>query len=323
MRLTMPLVTVALPAYRHEAFVEESMLSIYHQTYDRLELVIVDDRSPDETFDVAQSLASRSWFRGRFERVHVVQNEVNVGAHESLNRAMALANGKYISLLNSDDLYGPTRIARLVEICGATDSECAFTSVEPVNEIGRPVLNDPLAQSIALNSRRATENLPSLSFGFLRYQLSSSTGNIFLSKALHQQVGGFINLKYCHDWDYMLRLIAKVEPAYVDEPLYRYRLHGGNSFRSLSDIAEAESEVVLRRYFLKILLGEVTNRKAPSPYNWPGVFEAIAKHFEVFDLWRQSCGDYQAHFRTVDLKSKRDDFFGLYCTRVARLQSKG
>lgn len=316
----MPLVTVALPAYRHEAFIEETMLSVYHQTYDRIELVIVDDRSPDETLGVVQWLASRPWFRARFERVHVVQNEANVGAHASLNRAMALAEGEYISLLNSDDLYAPSRISRLVEVCRSSNVECAFTNVEPVNDAGHSIFSDSLAQSIALNPRRVIENLPSLSFGFLRYQLSSSTGNIFLSRELQQKIGGFINLRYCHDWDYMLRLISKVEPVYIDEPLYRYRFHDGNSFRSLSDVAEAESEVVLSRYYLQVLLGEVKNRKAPSPYNWPGAFEAIAGHFEVFDLWRQISGDYKAHFRTVDLRHKRNSSVGLYRSRFAALE---
>ncbi|PWB82453.1 MAG: glycosyltransferase family 2 protein, partial [Methylocystaceae bacterium] len=270
--LSSPLVSVAFAAYGHENYIEETMLSVFLQTYDRLELVIVDDRSKDATFEVAQALAAQNWFRDRFESVTIVQNERNLGAHASINRAMALSRGDYISLLNSDDSYVSTRIEKLVAACRLSGAECAFTGVLPIDDKGKPIRSGNLAESIVYNPLRSADNLPSLSCGFLRFQLTSSSGNLFLSRRLSQKIGGFIDLRYCHDWDYMMRLISVAEPYFIEEPLYRYRLHDRNSFRSLAGVAEVESEIVLRRYYLGILLGKVRNRRAPSPHNWPGVF---------------------------------------------------
>lgn len=312
------LVSVTFPAYCHAPFIEETMLSVYHQKHDRLELIIFDDKSSDDTFRIAKSLGERPWFRNRFERIVLEQNERNAGAHETLNKAMALARGDYISLLNSDDLYTPARISRLLEACLETNSPCAFSAVSPIDASGRTVFDDPLAQSIVLNARRVIENLPSLSFGFLRYQLSISTGNLFLERSFQKVIGDFIPLKYCHDWDYMLRIISKVEPVYIDEPLYQYRFHPGNSFKSLSEVALVESEIVLHRYFQRVLSGTIENSNAPTPRNWPGVFEVIAENFEVLALWKRMHGEYPNHFKTVDSYDKKRPGVDIFNTRLLK-----
>jgi hypothetical protein len=59
-----------------------------------------------------------------------------------------------------------------------------------------------------------------------------------------ERLGGFSDLKYCHDWDFIMRAAECFELSFLPRPLYSYRLHGANSFKSLEGLARRESHIV-------------------------------------------------------------------------------
>jgi len=283
-----PLISVVVPAYGHEEFIERCLRSIWEQDYDNIEVIVLDDRSKDRTFHVAKRFLGNEEVRSKFRRVVCERNHKNVGAHETLNRGIAMATGEYVSLINSDDTYYPGRLSRLLEELRRTGSRLAFSAVRCIDDEDH-VAYGLDADSIPISAaRRARDNLPSQSFGFLRYQQAISTGNLFFERTLFEEIGGFIPLKYCHDWDFTLQAVVRTEPVYVDEVLYGYRLHGRNSFRALSDQAAIETEVVLTRYFKTILLMRAPNRLAPTPYNWPEVFSTFTRVLGVRHFWHSA-----------------------------------
>ena len=71
-------------------------------------------------------------------------------------------------------------------------------------------------------------------------------------------------------------------------PLYEYRVHETNSFRSLRSKATEETEAVLTAYFSAVQAGRIENSMAPSPENWPGVFELMIEKLGVERYWAQA-----------------------------------
>jgi succinoglycan biosynthesis protein ExoO len=107
-KATGPYVSVIVPAYNVEGYLERTLDSALTQTISDLEVIVVDDASNDTTFEVASSVAARD------ARVRVLRNENNRGPSVSRNRAMHAARGEWIALLDADDAWRPERLERMM-----------------------------------------------------------------------------------------------------------------------------------------------------------------------------------------------------------------
>jgi len=99
------LVSVIMPAFNNADTVEYAAKSILSQSHKNVELIIIDDKSTDETYNICQKIASKD------NRVKVLINEKNSGAYVSRNRGIQVASGDYITILDADDWSFPYRIA--------------------------------------------------------------------------------------------------------------------------------------------------------------------------------------------------------------------
>jgi glycosyltransferase involved in cell wall biosynthesis len=306
-------VSVVMPSFNHEAFVAEAMRSVFDQTYPDIEFLILDDCSTDRTFAVIRDVADDKRFSRRFRRLEITQNQQNLGAHQSLNLGLAAARGEFVTFINSDDSYEPERLQLLTSRSEQADAPfLAFSAVRLIDGSGRRVRRHELKDVLELGPNRLGAALPSLSFGFLRYQLAGSTGNIFVTRTLATEIGGFCALKYCHDWEFMLRAITIAEPCYVPETAYRYRIHGANAFSSLQHLAADDTEATLGSYYRRIASRSVKNPLAPTPANWPYVFDMIARQLGVYDGWLREAKyspRYASHLSALseELVSERRD----------------
>ena len=107
-----PLVSVLIPAYNHEKYVQEAIQSVIDQTYQNIELIIVDDGSKDSTWKKIQEM--KSVCEKRFSRI-LFETKKNEGTCATLNKLLTLANGEYISILASDDKFKPQLIEKTYE----------------------------------------------------------------------------------------------------------------------------------------------------------------------------------------------------------------
>jgi len=103
-----PLVSVCVPAYKAERFIAATIESVLAQTSEDWELVVVDDASPDGTYDVASRYAGD-------RRIRVERNGTNLGPVGNWNHVVAQARGRFVKLLCSDDLLYPACLARQAE----------------------------------------------------------------------------------------------------------------------------------------------------------------------------------------------------------------
>lgn len=279
---TFPLVSVVVASYNHADFIVKALDSVAKQTYPNLELIIVDDCSKDTSVSKIKVWAAKPKNKKRFVRFIVEAKEINSGAHNTLNKGAALAQGQFINFLNSDDLFASNRIELLVNQLSESNALWGFTGVNVIDDNGIEIPSIKLPPEVGFvyeGIEHARKNYPSLSCGLLERNFVVSTGNLFIDTKLFQQVGGFRSLKYLHDWDFILRTMRLAEPVAVDEPLYSYRLHGTNSFKSLANVAAVEGAFVMQEYFRSLAIG-TPNSLAPSPKNWS----------VLFDLWIDSIG---------------------------------
>lgn len=104
------LISVIIPAYNHEKYIKECIRSIMAQTYQNIELLVIDDGSKDGTFEILQSLKPEC--EKRFVRV-VFETQENQGTRVTLNRLIDLAQGQYLYTIASDDMAKPQAIETL------------------------------------------------------------------------------------------------------------------------------------------------------------------------------------------------------------------
>ncbi|MCX7629482.1 MAG: glycosyltransferase [Geminicoccaceae bacterium] len=108
-----PLITVGLPVFNGEAYLEEAIRSVLAQTFEDWELIVSDNASTDRTAEIARDLAASD------RRVRYLRNEHNLGAAANYNRTFALARGRYFKWLAHDDRLLPEYFAKTVRVLDA------------------------------------------------------------------------------------------------------------------------------------------------------------------------------------------------------------
>ncbi len=105
---THPLVSILMTAYNREDFIAEAIESVLASTFTNFELIIVDDMSKDNTVSIAKA------YKEKDERIFLYLNEQNIGQFANRNKAAALAKGKYIKYLDSDDTIAKNGLEEMV-----------------------------------------------------------------------------------------------------------------------------------------------------------------------------------------------------------------
>lgn len=134
-------VSVIIPAYNHEKYIGAAIESVLRQTFHDFELIIVNDGSTDNTERVILGYED--------PRIHYFPQE-NQGAHNAINRGISLAQGEYISILNSDDLYHLERFDRCLQFLETNrDYSVIITYIEGVDSLGNSLAEDTKKQIFA------------------------------------------------------------------------------------------------------------------------------------------------------------------------------
>lgn len=100
------LVSVVIPCYNAEKYIEKCLQSVLNQTHTNLEIIVIDDASTDKSLEIISKIEDK--------RLKIVQNQTNEGIVKSLNKAIKQANGKYIARLDADDFMQQERIEKQV-----------------------------------------------------------------------------------------------------------------------------------------------------------------------------------------------------------------
>lgn len=124
-------VSIIMPMYNAESYISETIDSVLSQSYADWELIIVDDCSTDNSYDIAREYASKD------ERIKLLKNECNMGAAKARNIAIYNASGRYVAYLDADDLWMPLKLEKQVVFAEANKCGMCFTSYETIEEDGK------------------------------------------------------------------------------------------------------------------------------------------------------------------------------------------
>jgi glycosyltransferase involved in cell wall biosynthesis len=265
------LISVIIPAYNHQDFITQTIQSLQGQGYEPLEVILVDDGSSDGTRQLAQAALEQSGL------AHEIHTQVHQGAHAAINHGIARAHGEWISILNSDDRYAPGRLGRLMQVAARRGSRFLVTRVRHIDAEGESLPPDAPHCHYYTETRQAMRKYRTNGFELLRHNYAITTGNFFFQRSLYEQVGPFQPYLVCHDWDFILRALLVEEIFYLDEPLYEYRVHQGNTLRNVSQqVRWQEIDEVISAYILQA--EEALNPLAPSKKNYNGYWEGFLAH---------------------------------------------
>ena len=271
-----PLISVIIPAYNHEQYVGPAIESVLNQSYPHLELIVIDDGSTDNTASVVKSYED--------SRLRYLYQE-NQDAFNTINRGLKLAQGAFIAILNSDDVYTTERLAYLLKLQQVSKAEFLFTDVIPIDARGKPILDPRHPWNVWHQKNRGFYfECGDLYTAFLKGNFMVTTSNIFMSRYACEQVGKFCSLRYLHDYDYIFRvMLAFPEKVHYarDAKLLHYRIHGGNTLGEAAIIGREQDKAVIRKY----MLAKINDRQ--QPYVRAGADRLVELENELFDVKAQ------------------------------------
>jgi O-antigen biosynthesis protein len=211
----LPLVSFAIPSYNHEKYLSEMLDSCLAQTYPNIEVVVVDDASPDGSRQILEDYVRRypSIVRAEF-------NETNLGPALTARKAVRLTRGEFIAGIGSDDVSLPHRIAAGMELLLANPSLGAvFSMAEIIDETSRTI-ESPIAQ--VFNCEYDDIRWRLLSGNFLCGPSMLVRGDVVRKISPNPSLG------YVEDFDQCLRILDTHELLRVDDIWVKYRSHGKN-----------------------------------------------------------------------------------------------
>ncbi|MCR4676280.1 MAG: glycosyltransferase [Sphaerochaetaceae bacterium] len=126
------LVSVIVPAFNVEKYIEKCVLSIKNQTYKDIEIILVDDGSKDRTGEICDSLSLK------YPRI-IVAHKQNGGLAGARNTGLKMASGRYVCFVDSDDFVEPFYVERLYASIKKNDSDIAFCGYDRVDESYRRI----------------------------------------------------------------------------------------------------------------------------------------------------------------------------------------
>lgn len=237
-----PLVSVIIPTYNRAAMISRTIENIFAQTYARVELIIVDDGSTDDT------QAKLSAFGDRLQIIA----QPNSGPAVARNRGAAAARGEIIAFQDSDDLWKPTKLAQQVALLSEYNvATCCLCNAVMGVRGGKEWTSFDDSLIDPLNRKGLWLNVSEvLATRFVLFNQA-----VAIRRKVFEKVGGFReDLRYLEDYDLPLRLSLEGPWAFIQEPLIIY---GESSPESFSQQA-LKDPIVLRECAVKIFESMLT-----------------------------------------------------------------
>lgn len=233
-----PLISVLIPVYNVEKFVEDAVLSICNQTYKNLEIIIVDDCSTDLTFEILQEIAKKD------SRIKLFRNERNLKIVGTLNRALTIAQGDFIARMDGDDISSLDRLEIQMDYLEKNiDIDLVGSHVFTIDENSKVIGKTKMPISISTVNKVMFFNSPVLHIWLAR-------------KKVYSELDGYRDILGVEDYDFLLRMASrKLKFTNVDCFLYSVRVREGNTSSTIGFSQRLMSKYVLELYNQRTRIG--------------------------------------------------------------------
>lgn len=234
------LISVLIPAYNHEKFIDKTIRSIINQSYDNVELIIIDDGSTDNTWKIMQSFHEEC--KKRFKRV-IFETQTNHGTCYTLNKLISLAKGIYIYIIASDDMAKENALA--------IEYDFLEKNPEYILAVGDNEIINAESERIGWNEGYKSVPVEDAEYKtFAELLKIKEMGNLFgdyklLSKNNHvvngylirtdslKRIPPFTSEAPLEDHYLQMQLSKLGKMKFIDQILFSYRWHGNNTILQL------------------------------------------------------------------------------------------
>jgi len=225
-----PLVSIVVPAFNAQPYIDETVQSILAQTYPNLEIILLDDGSTDQTWAKLQVYSGRCH----------VETHPNMGQAATLNKGWTLARGEIIGYLSADDRLAPHAVAVAVaQLTAKPDVVLVYPDYELIDE---------------MSQRFSIVRAPDYSYEriVLRGECPIGPGAFFRRKLFEDAGGWDTRLRQIPDYEFWLRCGLFGAMERVDQVLASFRVHGSSqTFAAADEAKAAEYLYVMDKYFCR------------------------------------------------------------------------
>ncbi|TLV01150.1 glycosyltransferase [Dyadobacter luticola] len=237
-QLEKPLVTVILTALNQEKYIEETLTSVFYQTYPYIQLIVIDNASTDGTRSVIET------FKAKAPAFQYIQNPFNVGLCKAFNQGLLVAQGKYVIDLSGDDIMIADRIEKQVACFEELSSDYGviFSNATYINEQGRKLNNHYVID----RNGKSLEKIPSGDvYKNVLEKYFICTPTMMMRTESLNQLGGYDESLLFEDFDFWVRSSVRFKYFYQDEILTLKRVLSG----SLSSHVYRKGSGMLASYY--------------------------------------------------------------------------
>lgn len=193
-----PQVSIIMPTYNRGYILNQAIQSVVRQTYTDFELIIIDDGSTDNTEDIVKGVPDLN--------IVYLKLEQNYGANYARNYGLRSAKGKYISFLDSDNIWNSDFLYSRIQIIEEAQTDFVFGRVKVHN-----------SESSSIEPSEPAEDLQNteLLLKTLAFKNVIDTNTVCMRRTCYESVGGFDEkLERCQDWEYFYRILRSEKHKY-------------------------------------------------------------------------------------------------------------
>jgi glycosyltransferase involved in cell wall biosynthesis len=235
-------ISVVIPLYNHARFIADAVESVLIQGSVVRELIVVDDGSCDGSAAIMHGISAR-------DPKIIFWSQPNRGAHAAINAGLWRATGDLLAILNSDDVYASSRLTTLAKALDTDPSaDIAASGISFINTAGEPASNPWYEDALSFFKACGDMSLALINGNFLM-----TTSNFLFRRRLLDEIGYFAPLRYTHDLDFALRVLANRRRfALTEDRLLQYRLHDSNTISGNHTEVRLEWAIVTAAFLTSI-----------------------------------------------------------------------
>ncbi len=300
---TPPLVSIVMTTYNGTEFLKAQLDSIIAQTYPNIELIIVDDHSTDNTFEILKK------YSNTYPNIRLFRNDSNIGYIRNFEKGIILASGKYIALSDQDDVWDVDKIKTMM--CGWEHESIVYCNSQLIDEEGN---NLNLKMSDIKKMATYHDHLPFL------------IGNCVSGHALIMRKNFALSVmpfpEECpHDWWLAFNASCADGVKFVNKTLVHYRQHSKSSIGMIKSKERKKTKPSNKQSILwmKNRMRTFADWAISKRVNDHEIVERLAVYYSSFSLindYKRMMLFFQYRYRLTALKHRSKFRRWIFCFKM-------
>jgi len=242
-------ISVIIPNYNYARYLDQAIQSVLKQSYDNLELIIVNNGSTDNSLEILE----------KYENQIRLIDQPNLGQSGARNSGLSLSTGDFIAFLDADDFWEPTKLEMQSTLMDSA-TQLVYCGISPFKDPGNEKL-ESIVPKYRGDCARYFLEFPGTSI------VLSGESTALFSRDLLMKVGLFdVELNSTAGWDFFRRCSRHTNFDFISEPLVNYRLHSSNMSNSsnkvIVDMRQAYSKLFQDKDWLILKENEIAIRRS-------------------------------------------------------------